>query len=102
METRERMERRNEMSAAQLVISQNSELQFVENPNTGKLFFVCGSKKGYCSPAVVEGYQTLGLDQMRYCECRKPGSDGEFVPCLMTIGNSDANVRRRLGAELLH
>lgn len=100
-EKRQPMERRNEMSAAQLIISQNAVLDFVQNPNSGRIFFVCGEIKGYCSPAVADAYETLSLDEMKFCECRKPGED-RWVPCLMVLGNSDANVRRRLGAELLH
>lgn len=90
----------NRMSARQLVISENAELQFVENPNTGKIFFVCGSKKGYVSPAAVEKMATGTLDDFQYAEVSIDG--GAAVPCLMVVGNSGKNVKRSLGEDLLH
>lgn len=90
----------NRMSARQLVISENAELQFVENPNTGKIFFVCGSKKGYVSPAAVEKMEKGTLDDFQYAEVSIDG--GAAVPCLMVVGNSGKNVKRSLGEDLLH
>lgn len=90
----------NRMSARQLVISENAELQFVENPNTGKTFFVCGSKKGYVSPAAVAKMETGTLDDFQYAEVSIDG--GAAVPCLMVVGNSSQNVKLRLGGDLLH
>lgn len=88
------------MSAKQLVISENAELEFVHNPNTGKTFFVCGSKRGYVSPNVMKIMDTCTLDELQYAEVSLNG--GEAVPCLMVVGNSEANVQRKLGANLLH
>ena len=90
----------NRMSAAALVIKENAELEFVQNPNTGKLFFVCGSKRGYVSPAAQKVYQTCELSDLQYAEVSI--DNGEAVPCLMVVGNSKANVKRSLGANLLH
>ena len=90
----------NRMSAKQLVISENAELQFVNNPNTGKTFFVCGSKRGYVSPNVLKIMDTCTLDELQYAEVSLNG--GEAVPCLMVVGNSGANVQRKLGTNLLH
>lgn len=90
----------NRMSARQLVISQNASLQFVENPNTGKVFFVCGSKKGYVSPAAKAAMETGTLDDFQYAEVSIDG--GVAVPCLMVVGNSGKNVKRSLGEDLLH
>lgn len=90
----------NRMSARQLVISENSKLDFVENPNTGKIFFVCGSKKGYVSPAAMEKMATGTLDDFQYAEVSI--NNGPAVPCLMVVGNSGKNVKRSLGEDLLH
>ena len=90
----------NRMSARQLVISENASLQFVENPNTGKIFFVCGSKKGYVSPAAKAQMETGTLDDFQYAEVSIDGNPA--VPCLMVVGNSDKNVKRSLGEDLLH
>ena len=90
----------NRMSARQLVISENASLQFVENPNTGKIFFVCGSKKGYVSPAALEKMDTGSLDDFQYAEVSIDG--GAAVPCLMVVGKSGQNVKRSLGEDLLH
>ena len=94
------IESANRMSARQLVISENAELKFVNNPNTGKTFFVCGSKRGYVSPNVLKIMDTCTLDELQYAEVSLNG--GEAVPCLMVVGNSEANVQRKLGANLLH
>ena len=95
-----KVESTNRMSAMQLVISENAELQFVKNPNTGKTFFVCGSKRGYVSPNVLKIMDTCTLNELQYAEVSLNG--GEAVPCLMVVGNSEANVQRKLGANLLH
>lgn len=89
----------NRMSAKQLVISENSVIDFVKNPNTGKLFFVCGSKKGYVSPALQKVYQSSTLDDIQYAEVSLDG--GTPVPTLMCVGNSQQNVTKTLGADLL-
>lgn len=90
----------NRMTAKQLVISENARLQFVENPNNGKLFFVCGSKRGYVSPAAKAKMATGTLDDFQYAEVSIDG--GAAVPCLMVVGNSEKNVKRTLGDDLLH
>lgn len=90
----------NRMSATQLVISENAELQFINNPNTGKTFFVCGSKRGYVSPNVLKIMDTCTLDELQYAEVSLDG--GAAVPCLMVVGNAETNVQRKLGAHLLH
>ena len=89
----------NRMSAKQLVISENSVIDFVKNPNTGKLFFVCGSKKGYVSPALQKVYQSSTLDDIQYAEVSLDG--GTPVPTLMCVGNSRQNVTKTLGADLV-
>ena len=96
----EKMQVRNRKTAKQLVISENSPLQFIHNPNTNKVFFMCGSVKGYISPAVRVNLDSVSLDELQYAECAQPNSDN-WVPCLMMVGNSGANVRRSLGGELL-
>lgn len=97
----EKMQVRNRKAAKQLVISENSTLQFINNPNTDRMFFMCGSIKGYVSPAVAQKLDTVGLDDLQYAECAKPGTN-DWVPCLMMVGNSTANVKRTLGGDLLH
>ena len=84
----------NRMSCAQLMRSQNSELQFIENPNTGKTFFMCGEIKGYVSPAVLSKINTVTVEELQFAEVsidNKPA-----VPCLMMIGDASKNVRRTL------
>jgi hypothetical protein len=91
----------NRMSARQLVISQNASLEMRENPNTGKYFFVCGTKKGYVSPAAQKALlEGKGIDNFQYAEVSIDGK--EAVPCLMVVGNSNANLKVRLGEDLLH
>lgn len=97
----EKMQVRNRKSAQQLVISENAEIQFINNPNTNKVFFMCGTIKGYISPAVAAKIDSVGLGELQYAECAKPGTS-DWVPCLMMVGNSTANVKRTLGGNLLH
>ena len=90
----------NRMSAKQLVISENSPLQFITNPKNGNVFFTCGSKTGYVSPAVKQIMDSCSLEELQYAECSIDGQPA--VPCLMVVGNSQKNVRRKLGSNLLH
>lgn len=84
----------NRMSCAQLMKSQNSELQFIENPNTGKIFFMCGNIKGYVSPAVLRNMNSVSVADLQFAEVsidNKPA-----IPCLMMIGDASKNVKRTL------
>lgn len=91
------MKSRNKMSARDLVKSENASLQFVENPNTGKVFFVCGSKKGYVSPAAVEKMETGSLDDFQYAEVSI--NDGDYVPCLL-VKNGNKVVKEFSNEEI--
>lgn len=86
------MKFRNKMSARELVVSENAALKFVENPNTGKIFFTCGNKKGYVSPAAVEKMETGSIDDFYYAEVSIGSSD--YVPCLMLVNKSTEKVVR--------
>ena len=88
---------RNKMSARDLVISENASLDFVENPNTGKIFFVCGSKKGYVSPAAVEKMETGSLDDFIYAEVSMDGKT--YIPCLMLANKLTGKVVRSFDVE---
>ena len=83
---------RNRMSARELVISENASLDFVENPNTGKIFFVCGSKKGYVSPAALEHMEQGELDDFCYAEVTMDGKT--YIPCLMLVNKPTEKVVR--------
>jgi hypothetical protein len=89
------------MSLRQLVISENAEFQEVKNPHTGKVFFTCGKKKGYVSPAAQEKLQdpNCTIDDFQFAEVAKPGE--KPVPCIMIVGNSQQNVVRKFGGDLL-
>ena len=88
---------RNKMSAKDMIISENSTLNFVENPNTGKIFFVCGGKKGYVSPAAVEKMETGSLDDFYYAEVSI--DNGEYVPCLMLVNKQNVVRSFDVGAD---
>jgi len=77
---------RNKISAKELIKTENAPLQFVENPNTGKIFFTCGSKKGYISPAALENMEKGELDDFCFAEVSKDGKT--YVPCLMLVNRS--------------
>lgn len=88
---------RNKMSARDLVISENASLEFVKNPNTGKIFFVCGSKKGYVSRAAVEKMGTGSLDDFIYAEVSMDGKT--YVPCLMIGKRTEQSIIRTFSKE---
>lgn len=86
------MKFRNKMSARELVSSENATLKFVENPNTGKVFFTCGSKKGYVSPAALEHMEQGELDDFYYAEVSIDGKT--YVPCLMLVNKPTEKIIR--------
>lgn len=91
------MKTRNKMSARDLVISENASLKFVENPNTGKIFFTCGSKKGYVSPAALEHMEKGKLDDFCYAEVSMDGKT--YIPCLMLANKLTEKVVRSFDVE---
>ena len=88
---------RNKMSARELVISEKASLQFVENPNTGKIFFTCGSKKGYVSPAALEHMEKGKLDDFCYAEVSMDGKT--YIPSLMLANKLTEKVVRSFDVE---
>jgi hypothetical protein len=71
----------------QLVIEQNSEVKFVNNPKTGKLFFICGKIRGYVSPAAAKRVQDSDctLEDFEFAMISK--EDGVAIPCIMLAPN---------------
>lgn len=96
-----RLRVRNRMPAETLVINNNSEIEFVENPNTGNLFFKCGNVKGYVSPAVRKVINTVELADLQYAECARPESD-EWIPCLMMLKQSQVYKKKEMGNDILN
>lgn len=84
---------RNRMSVNALKNSENDSLQFIKNPNTDKVFFLCGTKQGYVSPAVQKEISTIEASELQYAECCIEGQNN-WVPCIMK--RSTANVVRAL------
>ena len=91
---------RNRQSARDLITSENASLKFVENPNTGKIFFVCGSKKGYVSPAAVEKMETGPLDDFYYVEVSADGS--KYVPCLCYVKSKNVTKQFSVDDAIMH
>lgn len=91
------MKFRNKMSARELVSSENATLKFVENPNTGKVFFTCGSKKGNVSPYALEHMEQGELDDFCYAEVRRDGKT--YVPCLMLVNKPIEKIIRSFDVE---
>ena len=57
----------NRMNASEFVRMNGGKLDFVKNPNTGKVFFVCGDKRGYISKKVLADAD-VKLADMQYGE----------------------------------
>lgn len=102
-----KLQTRNQMSATKLIITENSELNFEKSKkDPSKVYFRCGTKSGYISPAVKAKLNTVKLEELQYAECKKaelPDIDengkSNWVPCLMMVGS---HVTRQLGVDLLH
>lgn len=88
-----KMNVRNQMSAIALKASENDNIRFIKNPKTGKLFFTCGTKTGYISPAVQQQANEITLEKLNYAECSIEGTDN-WIPVLMM--RNDNNVVRSL------
>ena len=84
----------NRMSAEALMKSQNSELQFIENPNNDKIYFKCGDIKGHVSPAVLEKLHSVTVGDLQYAEVSINGS--KPVPCLMMVDKKFRKVERTI------
>ena len=93
---------RNRKSAKQLVAENNAGISLMKNPNTGKVFFACGTVSGYMSPKAVAKFNTpeAKLSDFQFAEVSIAG--GEYVPCLMVVGAMNPeNVIKTLGSELV-
>lgn len=85
---------KNEMTAREL-ISKHGRIDFVENPKTNKLFFVCGSIKGYVSEKLAQVLDTVEAEDIRYAEIHATIKGVETdVPTLMLASKN--NVKRTL------
>lgn len=79
---------KNRKTLRELMQAENSNFRVLKNPNNGKLFFVVGEKKGYISPNAQEKLKgDCKVDDFQYAEVSI--DNGEFVPCLMVVGNYD-------------
>lgn len=58
----------NRMTASELMRSKGDNLNIVKNPKTGKIFFTCGSTRGYISKKVVGQLNTLSASDIQYGE----------------------------------
>ena len=88
-----KMNVRNRMSVNALKDREADKLRFIENPKTGKLFFTCGSKTGYISPAVQKEIMSVKAEDLEYAECCIAGQS-TWVPVIMKRGTN--NVKREL------
>ena len=71
------------MTASEFVKQNGGKLDLVKNPNTGNLFFVCGTKRGYVSKNVRDNMDSLSLDQLGYAEVEANiNGKEEIVPTL--------------------
>lgn len=77
------MEIRNIISVRQLILNENSELQEIQNPKTGKHFFCCGSKRGFLTPNAVDllSNQDSRVDDFVYAEVKKDNSS-DWIPVI--------------------
>ena len=74
---------RNKMSVRELITKQQSQLNFIENTDSKKLHFTCGSIKGYVSPAASKHVERGKIDDFWYAEVSIEGKP--YVPCIMLV-----------------
>lgn len=100
----ENMQVRNVMTAKALVEKEQSTIDFVNNPKTNRIFFTCGSKTGYVSPAVVAKIESVELEDLKYAECASVGTDN-WIPCLFFNNRSskapNSTLKKTMGADIL-
>ena len=67
----------------QVILEQGSELQQVDNPNTGKSFFQCGNVRGYIPPVAVKrlGEKDASVDDFKIAMVSK--NDEPAIPTLL-------------------
>lgn len=74
---------RNKMSVRELITKQQSQLNFIENADSKRLHFTCGSIKGYVSPAASKHVEQGKIDDFWYAEVSIEGKP--YVPCIMLV-----------------
>ena len=91
MNTDNNIQTRNRMPAKKLVISENAPLRFVENLETKKICFVCGTKRGYVSPAAAAQInESCTLNDFQYAEVSI--NDSAYVPCILIVKKATKKV----------
>ena len=77
------------MTASEFVKQNGGKLDLVKNPNTNKIFFVCGTKRGYVSQKVCANMGNLTLDQLGYAEVEANiNGKEEIVPTLFLASSN--------------
>ena len=71
------------MSVRELIVKQQSQLNFIENTGSQRLHFTCGSIKGYVSPAASKHVEQGKIDDFWYAEVSIEGKP--HVPCIMLV-----------------
>lgn len=85
----------NKMTAVEFVRRNGGNLDFVQNPHTGNIFFACGDKKGYVSKNVLKKMDSVSLDDMGYGEIPyvdKETGEQRVAPTLFLVNRE--NVKR--------
>lgn len=78
------MQIRNKKSVRQLCAEQQDCIDFIRNPNNGKVFFECGELLGYVSPDAASRAMEpdATIDDFRFGEVSKDGGN-TYIPCIM-------------------
>ena len=78
----------------QLILEQGKELEHRVNPQTGKSFFVCGTIRGYISPAAIKKLEDndASVDDFKYALVQK--NEETPVHCLLVVGKNKFKLIR--------
>lgn len=77
----------NRKSLRALMQEQQSTADVIQNPKTGKLFFTCGSIRGYISKKLAQVYQTTPAEDVEFADVTT--DDGVCIPCLFLKGKNN-------------
>lgn len=88
----------NRKTVSELMRSEGANLDIVRNPKTGKLFFTCGSKRGYISHKVAEKLDTLSASDIQYGEIHATiNGNATTVPTLFIASTANVVKSFKLG-----
>lgn len=82
---------KNRMTASALKEQQHAKIDVVRNPKTGKLFFQCGTIRGYMVKKLAACFKSTPIEDIEFGEILSTQGEtaGKYVPCLFLKGKNN-------------